>query len=63
MLTPKEKQLINKVLEGKTSKEIAHELHHSKRTIEGIRRILMDKFNCKSLYEVIGICFRNRWIE
>lgn len=63
MLTPKEIQLINKVLEGKTSKEIAYELHYSKRTIEGMRRILMDKFNCKSLYEVIGVCFRNRWIE
>lgn len=63
MLTPKEKILIQEVLKGKTSKEIAHELHHSKRTIEGMRRILMDKFNCKSLYEVIGICFRNRWIE
>lgn len=63
MITDKEKQLIKKVLEGKTSKEIAHELHHSKRTIEGIRRILMDKFNCKSLYEVIGICFRKGWVK
>jgi len=63
MLTPKEKILIQEVLKGKTSKEIAHELHHSVRTIEGIRIILMNKLNCKSLYEVIGICFRKKWIE
>lgn len=63
MITDKEKILIQEILKGKTNKEIAHQLHYSKRTIEGIRMALINKLNCKSLYEVIGVCFRKKWIE
>lgn len=63
MLTPKEKQIIKKVLEGKTSKEIAKEMYLSVRVVEGIRGRVCYKLDCRNFYQVLGVCFRNRWIE
>lgn len=63
MLTEREKNVLTHVLQGKASKEIACTLFLSKRTVEQVKSELIHKLNCKSLYEVIGICFRKKWIE
>ena len=63
MLTKKELDVLSMVLQGKTNKEIANEMYNSIRSIEGVKYRLIAKLECKSFYEVIGICFRNKWIE
>lgn len=63
MITDKEKQLIKKVLEGKTSKEIAKEMLLSVRWIEDMRGRVCARLNCRNFYEVLGVCFRNKWVD
>lgn len=63
MLNQKETQLILKVLEGKTSKDISKEMYLSVRWIEEIRGNIIRKLDCKNFYEAIGVCFKNGWIR
>lgn len=63
MITNREKRLLYEVLQGKTSKDISIQWGNSVRTIEKLRETLIHKNGCKNLYEVIGICLKNKWIE
>jgi FixJ family two-component response regulator len=52
-LTPRERQVIKLLLEGKTSKEIATALRLSVRTAEGHRRAIMSKMQVPSVARLI----------
>ncbi|MBV9986764.1 MAG: response regulator transcription factor [Chitinophagaceae bacterium] len=51
--TDREKEIIRLICHEATSKEIAHALHLSKRTVEGHRTRIMDKVGAKSIAGVI----------
>jgi len=48
-LTPRQRQVLNRVLEGQPSKNIAADLGISRRTIENHRACIMKKMHSKSL--------------
>ncbi|MEJ2702024.1 MAG: response regulator [Sedimentisphaerales bacterium] len=52
-LTPAETNILGLVLDGKSSKEIAKELHRSTRTIEGHRSNLMRKLNAENMLDLM----------
>ncbi|MCE1187899.1 MAG: response regulator transcription factor [Ignavibacteria bacterium] len=54
-LTPREKEILKRVLMGRSYKEIAAELFISVKTVENHRRVLLTKFNAKSAYELMSI--------
>lgn len=51
--TAREKEIIRMICQELTSKEIAHELHLSKRTVEGHRTRIMDKIGARSIAGII----------
>ena len=51
--TDREKEIIRQICLECTSKEIAHNLHLSKRTIEGHRTRIMDKIGARSIAGII----------
>ncbi len=51
--TEREKDIIKLICRESTSKEIAHLLHLSKRTVEGHRTRIMDKIGAKSIAGII----------
>jgi two-component system response regulator NreC len=51
--TEREKDIIRLICRECTSKEIAHSLHLSKRTVEGHRTRIMDKIGAKSIAGII----------
>lgn len=53
VFTEREKEIIRMICNEATSKEIAHSLHLSKRTVEGHRTRIMDKIGAKSIAGVI----------
>jgi DNA-binding NarL/FixJ family response regulator len=57
--SPLEFQLIHMLSEGKTSKEISHELHHTSKTIETYRSRLLRKTGMKNTSELLSYFFRN----
>lgn len=54
-LTTREREVIDKVLEGKANKIIARELEISDRTVETHRSHAMEKLNAKSIAELVKI--------
>jgi len=52
-LSAAEKQILRFVLEGKSNKEIAGQLHRSVRTIEDHRAHIMHKLHCHNLIELV----------
>ncbi len=52
-LTPREREVLDQVVTGRTSKEIARELGASHRTIEIHRRNLMEKMQAATLADLI----------
>jgi len=54
-LTPRERQVFALVIRGKLNKQIAYELGTSERTIKAHRHSIMEKFNAKSLAELVSI--------
>lgn len=54
-LTPREKEVMQRVAMGRSNKQIAGELRISHRTVEIYRARVMDKLGVKSLYELIRI--------
>lgn len=63
MLTERELQVINGVIEGKSSEEIAKTIFVSKSKVEKIKGDLIYSLECNNMYQVIGICFRNGWVK
>ncbi len=62
-LTRREYQVLEKVLEGKTSRAISEELFISDRTVEFHRRKVMKKLQAGSLRELFHMCLGNRVLE
>jgi two-component system, LuxR family, response regulator FixJ len=54
-LTPREREVTDLLIAGKTSKEIASALRVSVRTVEGHRRIIFSKMNVSSAALLVGV--------
>jgi FixJ family two-component response regulator len=54
-LTPRERQVLAKLVEGKGNKAVAADLDLSVRTVETYRAAIMDKLRVKSLPEMVRI--------
>jgi two-component system response regulator FixJ len=54
-LTPRERQVMELLVAGKTSKEIAEAMHVSVRTVEGHRRMVLSKMNVSSAAQLVRI--------
>ena len=54
-LNPKEKRILDGVIAGKTSRQIAETMEISLKTVEFYRNILFAKFNVKNVVELINI--------
>ncbi len=57
-LKKKEKKILELISKGLTSQEIADQLHYSKKTIDYYRARLMQRFNIKSLPELISFAVK-----
>jgi len=55
LLTPKEREIVEQVLEGLSSRDIADQLSLSVRTVENHRKHIMDKLRVKSAVELIKL--------
>jgi len=53
-LTPREKQVVMRLAQGRTSKEIARELALSPRTIDDYRARLLRKFDVRNIAELLS---------
>ena len=62
-LTPRESEIVKLIAEGKSSKQIAADLHISDQTVETHRANLMRKLGVHSLSEIVRYAIRNRMIE
>jgi DNA-binding NarL/FixJ family response regulator len=51
-LTPREREILQLIAEGKNTKNIAHHLHKSTKTVETHRRNIMKKLKVKSVAEL-----------
>ncbi len=58
LLTPREREILQLIAEGRTSKEIASELHLSIKTVETHRANLMDKLNIHNRVGLIRYAIR-----
>ncbi len=57
-LTPRERQVLDRVVQGKINKQIAHELGATERTIKAHRQQVMEKMNVQSLAELVTMAER-----
>lgn len=57
-LTPRERQVFDRVVRGKQNKQIAFELGTSQRTIKAYRQRVMEKMRARSLVELISTAER-----
>ena len=62
-LTPRERQIMELVLAGHPSKNIAADLFISQRTVENHRASIMKKTSTKSLAELARLAFAADWIS
>jgi DNA-binding NarL/FixJ family response regulator len=63
LLTPREREILQLLAEGKANKEIAGALNLSAHTVETHRRNLQDKLNIHSLAELVLYAVRKRIIS
>ena len=56
-LTPKERHIVQLMVQGMTNKDMAEALHVSQRTIEVHRANAMAKFQCEHLAQLVQIYF------
>jgi RNA polymerase sigma factor (sigma-70 family) len=57
-LSPRERQVFERVVRGKMNKEIARELGATERTIKAHRHRVMEKLHAKSLAELVMVAER-----
>ena len=57
-LTPREREVFERVVQGKMNKQIGHELGTTERTIKAHRRKVMEKMRVQSLAELVSIAER-----
>ena len=62
-LTPREREILNWLVEGHANKVIAAELNISERTVESHRRNIKEKMKVRSLAELIQIVLQHRKSE
>jgi len=62
-LTPREREIIQLVAEGRTSKEIASRLGLSPKTVEAHRANIMNKLNLHSTSQLVLYAVRNRIVH
>ena len=62
-VTPREREVIQLLAEGKSNKEVAHLLQISVKTVETHRARIMDKLNLHSFSELVRYAIRNKMIE
>lgn len=58
ILTPREREVLQLIAEGKSTKAIAKELFVSNKTIEWHRRQLMNKLGAQSVAELVKYAIR-----
>jgi FixJ family two-component response regulator len=58
MLTPRERQVFDRVIRGKMNKQIAHELACTERTVKAHRQRVMEKMEVRSLVELVSVAKR-----
>ena len=58
VLTPRERQVFDRVVRGRLNKQIAHELGATERTIKAHRHQVMEKMKVQSLAELVSIAER-----
>ncbi|BCR06427.1 DNA-binding response regulator [Desulfuromonas versatilis] len=63
LLSAREKEILHLVAEGKTSKDIADELHLAPKTIETHRASIMKKLNLNSIADLIKFAIREGLID
>ena len=59
VLTPREREVIQLLAEGRTNKEVAHTLHITEKTAETHRSNIMMKLDLHSLAELVHYAIRN----
>jgi RNA polymerase sigma factor (sigma-70 family) len=57
-LTPREREVFNLVVRGKTNKRVAHELGVTERTVKAHRHRVMEKVQVQSLAELVSLAER-----
>lgn len=57
-LTPRERQVFDRVVQGKINKQIAHQLGATERTIKAHRQRVMEKMKVQTLAELVSIAER-----
>ena len=57
-LTPREREVLQLLAEGRSTRQIADSLHVSVKTIEVHRKQMMDKLNLNSLAELVKYAIR-----
>jgi FixJ family two-component response regulator len=57
-LTPREREVFERVVKGRMNKQIAYELGTTERTIKAHRHNVMDKMNVQSLAELVTLAGR-----
>jgi FixJ family two-component response regulator len=57
-LTPRERQVFDRVVQGKINKQIAHQLGATERTIKAHRQRVMEKMNVQTLAELVSAAER-----
>lgn len=62
-LTPREREILQLLAEGKTNKEVATVLHISVKTAETHRGRIMAKLNLRSVSDLVRYAIRNRIVE
>lgn len=62
IFSPKEKEILKLVIEGKTTKEIAEILCKSVHTVNSHRKNIFQKTDSKTVAELAVKCVRNNWI-
>jgi DNA-binding CsgD family transcriptional regulator len=62
VLTPREKEIVSLLIEGKLSKEISDILNISKQTVDSHRKNMLRKNNLTNTVELIGKAIRFGWV-
>lgn len=62
LFTKREKEVLTLIVEGKTSQEIAEQLHTSKHTIDTHRKNMLRKAGCTTPIELVSKALQNGWI-
>jgi DNA-binding NarL/FixJ family response regulator len=62
-LTPRERQIVQQVAEGRSSKEIARDLNITTRTVDTHRAHIMAKLELRSVPDLVRYAIRNHIVE